>query len=414
MEKHTCCTKHSDSADIPTSAVKHDIDQEEPQEAAQEKRHTKYLEEGLEAHQVGHQEQGYSVKQSHSQCHSPKRSIDIMLWSSVLIIALSYAYHWTGLTYLPITHWFTQFTQSIFQLMNQMWWGILIGISMVAALSKVPREFVMSVLGTKKGKQGIIRAAIAGVLLDMCSHGILMVASKLYERGASTGQVMAFLVASPWNSFSFTLILFALIGFYWTMSFILISLVMAILVGILFQWMESRQIVAVNPYQANAESIDVNFRFFYEARKQFKSVEFDWHFWRSVFVDGIAGSQMVIRWILFGVVLASTIRLFAHAEIMATYFGPTLAGLGLTLFFATIIEVCSEGSVPIAADLMTRAGAPGNSFAFLMAGVATDYTEIAVLKETTGSWKVALLLPAALLPQVIFVAWLLNQFAVAI
>ncbi len=46
------------------------------------------------------------------------------------------------------------------------------------------------------------------------------------------------------------------------------------------------------------------------------------------------------------------------------------------------MEACSQGSAPIAADLLTRAGAPGNSFAFLMTGVATDYTEIMVLKET--------------------------------
>ena len=56
------------------------------------------------------------------------------------------------------------------------------------------------------------------------------------------------------------------------------------------------------------------------------------------------------------------------------------------------MEVCSEGSTPIAADLLTRAKAPGNSFAFLMTGVSTDYTEIMVLKDTTRSLKVALFL----------------------
>ena len=78
----------------------------------------------------------------------------------------------------------------------------------------------MSILGTSKGLNGILRATAAGVLLDLCSHGILMVGAKLYERGASIGQVIAFLVASPWNSFSLTLILIALIGFWWTMGFI--------------------------------------------------------------------------------------------------------------------------------------------------------------------------------------------------
>ena len=98
----------------------------------------------------------------------------------------------------------------MYEIVNTMWWGIALGMLMVGLLSLVPREFVMSVLGSRPGTQGIIRATLAGVLLDLCSHGILMVGAKLYERGASVGQVMAFLIASTWNSFSLTVIMFAL------------------------------------------------------------------------------------------------------------------------------------------------------------------------------------------------------------
>jgi hypothetical protein len=95
-------------------------------------------------------------------------------------------------------------------------------------------------------------------------------------------------------------------------------------------------------------------------------------------------------------------------ELFQTYFGATLAGLGMTLVIATILEICSEGSTPIAADLVTRAGAPGNGFAFLMTGVSTDYTEIMSLRDTTKSWKVALFLPLVTLPQVVLIAWIMN------
>ena len=81
----------------------------------------------------------------------------------------------------------------------------------------------------------------------------------------------------------------------------------------------------------------------------------------------------------------------------------------MTVIGATIIEVCSEGSVPIAADLVNLAKAPGNGFTFLMTGVSTDYTEIMALKETTGSWKIALFLPIITVPQVILLGYLLNQ-----
>ena len=73
---------------------------------------------------------------------------------------------------------------------------------------------------------------------------------------------------------------------------------------------------------------------------------------------------MILRWILFGAVLAAAIRALVPLEVFGDWFGPTLAGLALTFVAATIIEVCSEGSSPIAADLLTRANAPGNGFAF--------------------------------------------------
>ncbi len=88
-----------------------------------------------------------------------------------------------------------------------------------------------------------------------------------------------------------------------------------------------------------------------------------------------------------------------------------MAGLALTMLATTFIEICSEGSSPIAADLLNRAGAPGNAFAFLMGGIATDYTEIVILHETTRSWKLSFALPLLTIPQVVAIGLILNHFA---
>ena len=118
---------------------------------------------------------------------------------------------------------------------------------------------------------------------------------------------------------------------------------------------------------------------------------------------------MVFRWLFFGIVLATAIRAFVPLDTYHALFGPTVAGLLLTLLAATVIEVCSEGSTPIAADIVTRAAAPGNGFTFLMAGVATDYTEVMVIRDMTKSWKIALFLPLISLPQILVIGWILNQ-----
>jgi uncharacterized membrane protein YraQ (UPF0718 family) len=120
---------------------------------------------------------------------------------------------------------------------------------------------------------------------------------------------------------------------------------------------------------------------------------------------------MVLRWVLFGFVLTALIRALVPDASFQQYFGPTVLGLFLTLAATTVLEVCSEGSSPIAADLLTRAHAPGNAFVFLMAGAATDYTEILSLRETTRSWKATLALPLLSTPQVLLIGWLLQRGA---
>ncbi len=287
-----------------------------------------------------------------------------------------------------------------------MWWGIALGMVSIGLLRRIPREFVTHILGSGSGLRPVLRATCAGVLLDMCSHGILMVGAQLYERGASIGQVVAFLLASPWNSLSLTLILLAMLGPGLTVLFVLASMLIGIVTGVLFDGLARAGRLPANPHRVE---VDPSFDFWPQARLAFGEVDFGWRWCVDVLVGGVKASRMVVRWLLFGVLLAVLVRAFVPLDWFATWFGPTLVGLLATVAVTSVMEVCSEGSTPLAVDFVQRAGAPGNGFAFLMGGVATDYTEVMVLKDTTSSWRVALFLPLLTLPQVLLVAWLINS-----
>ena len=109
---------------------------------------------------------------------------------------------------------------------------------------------------------------------------------------------------------------------------------------------------------------------------------------------------MVLWWILIGTALASLAGAYIPAHIFHQYMGPTFAGLLMTLFAASIIEVCSEGTAPLAFELFKQTGALGNSLVFLMAGVATDYTEIGLIWHNIGK-RAAFFLPLITVPQII-------------
>lgn len=338
-----------------------------------------------------------------SCCHPPRRKTDWLLWISGSLVMLGvlaspFVTHTTPLGLGALAH-------ALADLFALMWWGILIGMLAVGLVDKIPRDYVIAIVGREQGWQSLIRAIGAGVALDLCNHGVLMVGAKLYERGASLGQVFAFLIASPWNSLSVTLIIGALMGWGWMVVFLAGSLVVAFLTGLIIETLERNGYISPNP---NRVTIPEDFNPWTQGRHALATTRYDGAFFKDLLKRSLTSSRMIVRWILFGMVLGAILQTYVPTDIMTTWFGPTLAGLGLTLIAATLIEICSEGSAPIASDLMTRGQAPGNAFTFLMAGVATDYTEILVLKETTKRWGLALLMPLLCVPQILIIGWFLN------
>ena len=81
----------------------------------------------------------------------------------------------------------------------------------------------------------------------------------------------------------------------------------------------------------------------------------------------------------------------------------------ITLGLATILEVCSEGTSPLAFTIYRETGAFGNAFVFLMGGVVTDFSEIGLVWKNLGH-RTTLWMVAISLPQVILLGWMFNKF----
>ncbi len=340
-----------------------------------------------------------------NQDGQPRRPYDWLLLAGVSICLFAILLYLWHPGWLPRFPRLMEFSHSVTSLFGKMWWGMLAGMLAIGILSHVPREWIVAALG-----KGLFRAIGLGLLFDLCSHGILLVGAKLYERGATIGQTFAFLIASPWNSFSVSLVLIGLIGLPWTLLFILLSAVVAFGAGLIADWLVRSGRL---PENANRHETAAEFSLRREFTDGMKAIS--WHpgLIPKVLGAGLRESTMLVRWLLLGVILASLLRVWVSDEAFSTWFGASWAGLGITLLATTVIEVCSEGSSPIAADILNRADAPGNAFVFLMGGVATDYTEMMVLRETTRSWKLALALPLLTVPQVVLLGWIINHFAVS-
>jgi len=209
-----------------------------------------------------------------SCCDTDNQRIDWLLWSSACLVTAGYLLHLFLAEYMEV-QWLSTTSTAIFQLINTMWWSMLLAAIFVGVLGRIPQEFVISILGRGGTWSGLIRATFAGLLMDLCSHGILMVGMQLYRRGASLGQVMAFLIASPWNSLSLTIILVSLVGLSWTLLFVLLSLVIALISGRLFDMLGERGVL---PIRSENQAISADFQFWPAATQQLKQIDFSLNF----------------------------------------------------------------------------------------------------------------------------------------
>ena len=301
------------------------------------------------------------------------------------------------------------FRKAFFLYVKTIWWAILLGLCLGGVIDYyVPREYISKILSRKKPTT-ILNAVGLGFLMSACSHGILALSIQLHKKGASNPAVVSFLLASPWANLTITVML---VGFFGMKGIfiILAALLVAVNTGLIFIFLEKKNLI-----EKNKNIVDVAADFSIIKDIKLRAKNYKWSL-QSLIRDlsGIktgtfALADMVLWWIILGIFIASLAGAYIPVHIFHKFMGPTMLGLIITLVLATIIEVCSEGSSPLAFEIFRQTGAFGNSFVFLMAGVATDYTEIGLIWTNIGR-KTAIWLPLVAVPQIVCLGYLFNLF----
>ncbi len=285
----------------------------------------------------------------------------------------------------------------------------LAGVALGGAIDHfVPREYIVRLLSGPK-KRVIARATLLGFLASTCSHGCLALSIELYRKGAAVPAVVSFLLASPWASMSLTFILLSLFGLR-GLLIIVTALVIAFVTGLMFQRLAAAGWIDGNP---NAVAVERG----YSIRRDFADRwrRYPWttqrllQDLRGIVAGMLPLGRMMLGWVQVGLILSALIGGLMPHGVFERFYGPSLGGLSATMLTAAVVEVCSEGTAPLAHELYRHTGALGNAFAFLMGGVVTDYTELAALWTNIGR-RTVLWMVAVSLPLVLLAAWMMNLF----
>jgi uncharacterized protein len=293
---------------------------------------------------------------------------------------------------VPVVAAITDFLAYFLLLAQQMAPYLLLGFVVAGFLHVlIPRKWVHSHLG-QASPLSVLKGALLGAPLPLCSCGVLPVAASLKRSGASPPAVLAFLIATPVTGIDSILATYALLGTYLAIVRPVASVLIAILAGFVLLIAFHRKTTKTPP--VSIPSKPVAGPGFIERSRRALVYAF------TELLGGIAGSVTI------GLLLGAGIALLLPADILSRFNDvPTLSYLAMILI-GMPLYVCATGSIPIAAALMMKGLSPGAALAFLLAGPATNTVAIAVARELVGKRGTAVYLVT------IFAGTLMAAYAV--
>ena len=228
----------------------------------------------------------------------------------------------------------------------------------------VPQNFYRRYLSADN-KLAVLWAALLGVLLPLCSCGVIPTAIGLRKEKASKGAVASFLIATPQTGIDSILATFSLMG----LGFAIIRPVAALITGVCGGLLVNR---LVREDDTMADTVSTC------------QMEHGGRLWRVLkyaYYDMIRdiGLRLVI-----GLVVAALIQVAVPDEFFLQFGSQPLLQMFVILVIAVPMYICSTGSIPVAAALMMKGLSPGAALVMLMAGPAVNMASILVVNKAMG------------------------------
>ena len=227
------------------------------------------------------------------------------------------------------------------------------------------KNFICSQLG-RPGIGSIIKAAIFGIPLPICSCGIIPLASSLRKDGAHKSSVLSFLVSTPTTGIDSIFATYSLLGPLFAIFRPLGAFVCGISLGLLDYLFEGRK--------EKVKFIPKHFHIKTSIFFKFKE------FLRYTFVEI---PQDIGKWIIVGTLVGGGISAFVPKEVFTNYLFFPLDFL-IVLLVGIPLYVCATGSIPVGASLIQKGFSPGAVLIFLIVGPATNVITLSFIRAKMG------------------------------
>lgn len=263
---------------------------------------------------------------------------------------------------------------SLLFMLNEMSPYILLGFLIAGVMHAfIPQQtFARHLSG--KGWKSVVKSALIGVPLPLCSCGVLPTAIAMRRNGASRAASTSFLVATPQTGVDSIAATWSLLGPAFAVVRPVAALVTAIGGGLAVGKSESDEDDIVRSAQQCA--LDEK-----EADKKKNCSSKLISALKYGYVDLVAS---IGGWLTAGLVIAALITVYVPEEFFSILGKTPILSMIAVLVIAVPMYVCATGSIPIAMSLVMKGLSPGTALVLLMAGPAANFASFTLISREMG------------------------------
>lgn len=258
----------------------------------------------------------------------------------------------------------------------------------VAGLLKalLPETWLSRHLGGR-GPLSVLKAALLGVPLPLCSCGVIPAAIALRRQGAGPGATTAFMISTPETGVDSLAVTWAMIDPLMTVLRPVSAFLTATAAGLAANTLPERMLRAGVPAPAaqgcrcgGGCAASAGPAGAPAAHRSPLGVRL-----RSGL--GEAFGEMLADvggWLLLGILIAGAISVYLPEDFLIHGLGGEFSSMLAMLLVGIPMYVCASSSTPIAAALLLKGLSPGAALVFLLSGPATNATTITVMARSFG------------------------------
>lgn len=261
---------------------------------------------------------------------------------------------------------------------------LMVGLTLAGFFHEfVPMERVKKWLGGKSF-MSVIRAAVIGIPLPLCSCSVIPAAVEIKKSGANNGATSAFLIATPESGIDSISLTYALIDLPMAIIRPVAAFFSAFFAGILQLILNNEEQVieeevksccSKNKPEPKVEEKSCCASKKVETKKENRVIKAVNYGFGSLIND-------IAKWLTIGIFAGALIDFIVPADFFFNF--SQNAGRFVILLIGIPLYICATASTPIAVSLMLKGLSPGSALVLLLVGPATNISNIAVLQKYIG------------------------------